>query len=126
MNRLGKSVCALAVMAGVIGVSGYASAALVQTRISLDAFKKALGVRSIGVLTTQTPIPGVKFWINKKQGTVTFRIDNSIYTGGPINFTANATKKGQTTRSTVAATMSGNPAGGINIVTGSGGSVSPT
>jgi hypothetical protein len=130
MNRFGKWAGALmvaAVAGGVMGAAVDAAAATIQTRISLDAFKSALGVRSIGVLTTQTPIPGVKFWINKKTGTVTFRINTSIYDGTtPISFTANATVRGQTTRSTVSAVLSGDLTKGIFAVTGPGGSVSPT
>ena len=127
MNRFGKWVGALAVTAAVVGMTSYASAAIVQTRISLNDFKKALGVRSVGVLTTQTPIPGVKFWINKKTGTVTFRVNTSVYDGTtPITFTANATKRGTTTRSTVTAELFGDPTKGIFSVRGAGGSVSPT
>lgn len=130
MNRLGKWAGALVVAAvagGAMGVAADAAAATIQTRISLAAFKSALGVRSIGRLTTQTPIPGVKFWINKKTGTVTFRIKTDVYDGTtPIVFTSNSTVKGQTTRSTVEASLFGDLTRGIFAVKGAGGTVSPT
>ncbi|MFZ1430989.1 MAG: hypothetical protein WAS21_30035 [Geminicoccaceae bacterium] len=130
MNRFGKWAGALmvaAVAGGVMGAAVDAAAATVQTRISLDAFKSALGVRSVGRLTTQTPIPGVKFWINKNTGTVTFRIDTSVYDGTtPISFTSNSTVNGQTTRSTVEAFLLGDLTRGIYAVKGAGGTVSPT
>ena len=126
MNRFGKWAAALIVVGAAVGTVSVAGAAVIQTRISLDDFKKALGVRSIGTLTTQTPVAGVKFWINKKTGTVTFRIDNSIYDGTtPISFTANATVKGSTTRSTVGADLLVDPTKGISGVTGDGGTVTP-
>ena len=76
MNRFGKWAAALMVVGAAVGTVSVAGAAVIQTRISLDEFKTALGVRSVGRLTTQTPIAGVKFWINKNTGTVTFRVDN--------------------------------------------------
>lgn len=130
MNRLGKWAGALmltAAIGGVMGMAVDAAAATIQTRISLDAFKSALGVRSVGRLTTQTPIPGVKFWINKKTGTVTFRVNTSVYDGKtPILFTSNSTVRGQTTRSTVEAYLLGDLTRGIFGVKGAGGAVSPT
>ena len=100
MNRFGKWAAALMVVGAAVGTVSVAGAAVIQTRISLDDFKRALGVRSVGRLTTQTPIAGVKFWINKNTGTVTFRVNTSVYDGTtPIAFTTSSTVKGQTTRS---------------------------
>ena len=77
MNRFGKWTTALMVVGAAVGTVSVASAAVIQTRISLDDFKRALGVRSVGTLITQTPIAGIKFWINKNTGTVTFRVNTS-------------------------------------------------
>ena len=83
MNRFGKWTTALMVVGAAVGTVSVAGAAVIQTRISLDDFKRALGVRSVGTLITQTPIAGIKFWINKNTGTVTFR--------GERNSSGNAT-----------------------------------
>lgn len=127
MNRFGKWAAALMVVGAAVGTVSVASAAVIQTRISLDDFKKALGVRSVGKLTTQTPIAGVKFWINKNTGTVTFRVNTSVYDGStPIAFTSNSTVKGQTTRSKVGGNLFADFSRGVYAVRGDAGTVSPT
>ena len=127
MNRFGKWTTALMVVGAAVGTVSVAGAAVIQTRISLDAFKSALGVRSVGRLTTQTPIAGVKFWINKKTGTVTFRVNTSVYDGTtPIAFTTSSTVKGETGRSTVGGDLIADLSRGVFAVRGDAGAVSPT
>lgn len=127
MNRFGKWTTALMVVGAAVGTVSVASAAVIQTRISLDDFKRALGVRSVGTLMTQTPIAGIKFWINKNTGTVTFRVNTSVYDGStPIAFATSSTVKGQTGRSIVGGNLFADFSRGVYAVRGNAGTVSPT
>jgi hypothetical protein len=101
MNKFGAYACALAVAglaaSAVVSVHS-ASAAVVTTRISLKAFKQQLGLKSVRYVFGQAPVLGITFFVNKKKGTVVFRVNDAVFNEqNPFFITTKAVAKGQTT-----------------------------
>ena len=101
MNRFGAGACALmaaGLVASMVGAADLASAAIVTTKISLNSFKKQLGLKSVRYLFGQAPNLGISFFINKKKGIVVFRVNDAVFNEiNPFFITTKAVKSGQTT-----------------------------
>lgn len=101
MNRFGAGACALMVaglVATTMGAAHLASAAIVTTKISLQSFKQQLGLKSVRYVFGQAPVLGISFFVNKKKGTVVFRVNDAVFNEqNPFFITTKAVKSGQTT-----------------------------
>ena len=101
MSKFGKrarAVMAVGLFGSMLGAAHLASAAIVTTTISLSSFKQQLGLRSVRYVFGQAPVLGISFYVNKKKGTVVFKINDAVFNEqNPFFITTKAVKSGQTT-----------------------------